>query len=108
MSLETFKNHSRADRSLHATRSRVDREFGGTQRMSVGQRFGAAIAGVVACALVTGIGGAARATDGIVDEVKVGVLAPDVNIGGHPQQNGVDINGEVLFGSPDFLERIFA
>ncbi|HEX9464763.1 MAG TPA: acyloxyacyl hydrolase [Alphaproteobacteria bacterium] len=76
--------------------------------MSVGQRFGAAIAGVVACALVTGIGGAARATDGIVDEVKVGVLAHDVNIGGHHKENGVDINGEVLFGSPDFLKWIFA
>lgn len=76
--------------------------------MSVGQRFGSAIAGVVACALVAGFSGTARAADGIVDELKVGVLAHDVNIGGHHKEGGADFNGEILFGSPSFLKWIFA
>jgi lipid A 3-O-deacylase len=52
--------------------------------------------------------GAAMAADGVFDEVKVGVLAHDVNIGGHHKESGADINGELLFVSPDFLKWAYA
>ena len=50
----------------------------------------------------------ARAADGIVDEVKVGVLDHDIGIGGHHKEPGADINGEVLFTSPSFLNFIWS
>jgi lipid A 3-O-deacylase len=52
--------------------------------------------------------GPARAADGIVDEVKGGVLYHDAEIGGHHKEGGADINGEVLFTSPSFLNVIWA
>lgn len=50
----------------------------------------------------------ARAADGIIDELKFGVLAHDIGIGGHHKESGPDINGEVLFTSPSFLNIIWA
>jgi lipid A 3-O-deacylase len=62
-----------------------------------------------ALALLTGIGtSAAVAGDGVFDEVKLGVQAHDVGIGGHHKENGYDINGELLFVSPDFLKWAYA
>ena len=52
--------------------------------------------------------GAATAADGVFDEVKGGVQAHDVGLGGHHKENGYDINGELLFVSPDFLKFAYA
>jgi lipid A 3-O-deacylase len=62
-----------------------------------------------ALAIIAGVWtGTAIAADGVFDEVKVGVLAHDVAFGGHHKENGYDINGELLFVSPDFLQWAFA
>lgn len=48
-------------------------------------------------------------TTGIVSEVKLGVSAHDLRIvAADPKEDGVDINAEVLFTSPSFLEPVFA
>lgn len=56
--------------------------------------------------------GAAFAQDsqggGIVDELKFGVLAHDIALGGTSTESGADINGEILFVSPGFLKVIGA
>ncbi len=52
--------------------------------------------------------GPARAADGIIDELKVGVLDHDIGLGGHHKEPGADINGEVLFTSPKVLDIIWA
>jgi lipid A 3-O-deacylase len=41
---------------------------------------------------------------GIVDELKFGVLAHDITLGGKAVESGADFNGEVLFTSPSFLD----
>jgi lipid A 3-O-deacylase len=41
---------------------------------------------------------------GIVDELKFGVLAHDITLGGKSIESGADFNGEVLFTSPSFLD----
>src|SRR5258708_5388587 len=43
---------------------------------------------------------------GILDEAKVGVLAHDVGIFGSNVEKGAEVNGEVLFTSPDILKVI--
>jgi lipid A 3-O-deacylase len=65
---------------------------------------------LAALCLVLAFGGAAQASaqNRIVDEVKVGVLAHDVTLGGTHVEGGADINGEVLFVSPSFLDVIGA
>ena len=50
---------------------------------------------------------AAHANDGIVNEMKLGVLDHDVPIGGDHKEC-VDVNGEILFTSPDFLSWFWA
>ena len=52
----------------------------------------------------------ARADDtGIVSEVKVGVLYHDLRfIAASPVEEGVDVNGEILFASPSFFEPIWS
>src|SRR5215831_3794419 len=42
----------------------------------------------------------------ILDEVKLGLVAHDVGIGGHHREDGVDVNFEVLFASPDIFKYI--
>jgi lipid A 3-O-deacylase len=42
----------------------------------------------------------------IVDEFKIGVLAHDVGLFDHHVETGADVNFEVLFTSPDFLDVI--
>lgn len=69
-----------------------------------------AVAGLLAAtgvAFATGAG-PARAADGIVDELKFGVLDHDIGIGGHHKEPGADINGEVLFTSPSLLSIIWS
>jgi lipid A 3-O-deacylase len=51
---------------------------------------------------------AASAQSDIIDEVKFGALAHDVTLGGRHVESGADLNGEVLFTSPDFLAAIGA
>src|SRR5215469_7282140 len=50
----------------------------------------------------------AALADGIVDEVKAGVLAHDVGFLGNSVEGGADIVGEVLLRSPNFLHIIGA
>lgn len=50
----------------------------------------------------------ARAEDGIIDQLKFGVLDHDIGIGGHHKEPGADINGEVQFTSPAFLGIIWS
>jgi len=45
----------------------------------------------------------AHAASGIIDEMKLGVLDHDVPIGGDNKECCVDVNGEVLFTSPNVL-----
>ena len=54
-------------------------------------------------------GGAVRADDkGIVDEIKLGVLDHDIALGGSAIESGADLNGEILFTSPDFLSFLWS
>jgi lipid A 3-O-deacylase len=48
------------------------------------------------------------AADGNLDEAKLGLIAHDVPIGAHREEDGVDINGELLFVSPEILSVIWA
>jgi len=41
-----------------------------------------------------------------LDEAKLGVNAHDISLGGHHEEPGADVNGEVLFTSPGLLEAI--
>jgi len=52
--------------------------------------------------------GQALAQSRLVDEVKIGVMAHDVTLGGRHLENGADVNGEMLFVSPNFLNIIGA
>jgi lipid A 3-O-deacylase len=80
-----------------------NREETGVSFASAGRLlFGSALAVLVLAPV------AASAQNKIVDEVKGGVLAHDVTLGGRHVESGVDINGEVLFTSPDFLAIIGA
>lgn len=51
---------------------------------------------------------AAAEPAGIVSELRFGLLRHDAGIVSHHKEPGVDVNGEVLFVSPDFLEAIGA
>ena len=68
--------------------------------------FGARVAGglLLAFAMLALAPGAAAA--GLVDEVKLGLLAHDVGVLGDPIEHGADVVGEILFASPDFLSII--
>ena len=50
----------------------------------------------------------AHAGAGPFDEVKLGLLAHDVPIGGDSREAGLDVNGEVLFVSPDLFAPLWA
>jgi lipid A 3-O-deacylase len=50
----------------------------------------------------------AWAGGGFIDEVRLGVLAHDVTLGGRHLEPGEDINGEILFVSPDFLSFLWS
>ena len=74
--------------------------------MNFALRAAAAASLLGAAALIA----AAPATDQIkiIDEVKIGALAHDVGFLGHHVESGADVNLEVLFTSPQFLEVIGA
>ena len=45
---------------------------------------------------------------GFLSELRIGVLAHDVGAFGRKKEEGTDINAEVLFTSPEFLEIVFS
>jgi lipid A 3-O-deacylase len=61
--------------------------------------------GLTAGSLVLPLASASQvsAGHGIIDEVKLGFLAADTGIGGSKVENGLDINGEVLFTAPQWF-----
>lgn len=50
----------------------------------------------------------ALAEGDIVSEVRGGVYVHDIELWSFEREDGVDVNAEVLFTSPDFLDGIFA
>jgi len=58
--------------------------------------------------MVLSVASVASAEDSIFSEVRGGVYAHDVNFWSFNRESGTDVNGEVLFVSPDFLESIMA
>lgn len=58
--------------------------------------------GLLACAVLLAPM-VALAGSGLIDAVKIGVLAHDVPLFDDHTESGVDLNGEVLFTSPAFL-----
>lgn len=56
--------------------------------------------------LVTSVLLTSPAVAGWIDEGKVGILAHDVGIFGDNIESGADIDGELVFKSPDFLKII--
>jgi lipid A 3-O-deacylase len=66
-------------------------------------------AAVFACVAIAVTAAGAKAADkGIIDEIKGGVMAHDITLGGKHVESGADINGEILFTSPGFLDIIGA
>jgi len=65
---------------------------------------------LAALCLAFSLGGVeqAGAQDRFIDEVKVGVMAHDITLGGRHLEGGADVNGEILFVSPKFLDVIGA
>jgi lipid A 3-O-deacylase len=49
-----------------------------------------------------------HAASGPFDELRLGVSAHDVAIGGDSREHGADLNAEILFVSPDLLAPIWA
>ncbi|HTP83925.1 MAG TPA: acyloxyacyl hydrolase [Alphaproteobacteria bacterium] len=73
------------------------------------RRWRGSVAALLAAAAVVLAGSyPARAADGIIDQLKFGVLEHDATIGGHHKEPGADINAEVQFSSPAFLSIIWA
>jgi lipid A 3-O-deacylase len=68
---------------------------------------GSRLAALVVSVSLAGLGQAVAQTR-IVDEAKVGVMAHDITLGGRHLENGADVNGEILFVSPSFLDIIGA
>lgn len=52
--------------------------------------------------------GATEAPSGIVSELRLGALYHDIPIFGSNKEDGFDVNGEVLFTSPGFLDVLGA
>jgi lipid A 3-O-deacylase len=44
----------------------------------------------------------------ILDEIKLGLMAHDIPLGGHHRESGEDVNAEVLFTSPSFMRYILS
>jgi lipid A 3-O-deacylase len=58
--------------------------------------------------LVAATAPAAHAQSGWLDEAKLGIDAHDIGLGGHHEEPGADVNGELLFTSPSLLSAIGA
>src|SRR5690606_8870475 len=66
---------------------------------------------LTAMVVAAGVGSAATGGDpvrGYLSEVRGGGLAHDVGVFGRSEEDGVDVNVELLFVSPDFLKPIWA
>jgi len=63
---------------------------------------------VVLALLLTSSFASAEESEPIVSEIRGGVYAHDISFWSFHRENGVDINGEVLFTSPDILKAIWA
>jgi lipid A 3-O-deacylase len=61
---------------------------------------------LIAFLLAAPLAAHAQTGGGIISEVKAGVMAHDITLFGRHEENGADINGEILFVSPDFLSII--
>lgn len=48
------------------------------------------------------------AAQDVVSEIRGGVFAHDIDLWSFHREDGVGINGEILFTSPDFLEAVLA
>jgi lipid A 3-O-deacylase len=70
----------------------------------VAQQFGLALLLTVATASAPVF----AQSNGVVDQVKAGVLAHDVGVFGSNVEKGAEVNGEVLFVSPDIFKVIGA
>ena len=46
--------------------------------------------------------------DGILSEIRIGAMAHDAGVFGGSKEGGKDVNAELLFVSPDFLEAVFS
>lgn len=64
--------------------------------------------GIAVAALLFANAGHARAEWNYIDELKLGVEAHDITLGGRHRESGADINEELLFTSPSFLKVIGA
>ena len=65
--------------------------------------------GILAIALSTSFAASAQADDSIIDEVRVGLLNHEMTLfRSDSQEDGVDVNVEVLFDSPEWLDWIGA
>lgn len=69
----------------------------------------------LAAALATGLLLAAPAAtpafadgDGIINEVRLGMYDHDTSVAGNDEEDGVDINVEILFDSPSWMEWAFS
>jgi lipid A 3-O-deacylase len=71
-----------------------------------GQHFGVARRFGLALLLTMAAASAFAQSRGFVDEVKLGVLDHDVGVLGSHVERGAQINGEVLFTSPDIFKVI--
>nr|WP_321513367.1 acyloxyacyl hydrolase [uncultured Pseudodesulfovibrio sp.] len=58
--------------------------------------------------IVMMLGVSARADEPIISEVRGGVYAHDISFWSFNRESGADINGEILFVSPSYLEAIWS
>jgi lipid A 3-O-deacylase len=63
---------------------------------------------LIAGLLVLSGGASAVAADQVISELKVGVMSHDVSVLGNNEEQGVDVNAEILFASPEFLSAIWS
>jgi lipid A 3-O-deacylase len=64
--------------------------------------------GLVVALVGAGIASPALAKGGIVDEIRLGVLWHDVGVFGTSKERGADLNAELRFVSPAFLEPLLS
>jgi lipid A 3-O-deacylase len=63
---------------------------------------------LIAGLLVLSGGAPAVAADEVISELKVGVMSHDVSVLGSNEEQGVDVNAQILFASPEFLSAIWS
>src|SRR3546814_4055191 len=63
---------------------------------------------LIAGLLVLSSGAPTVAADEVISELKVGVMSHDVSVLGSNEEQGIDVNTEILFASPEFLSAIWS